>query len=157
MPAGPQKISALTALTGATMAETDILPVVDVSEADSASNKKMTLAELRKALGFGLIPGQGSELTISSGAIVPTNAFHTVDTESDASSDDLDTITATNAVAGDTLVIAAADSARSVVVKDGTGNIQCGGDRTLDNAQDTIALVYDGTAWLEVAFASNGA
>ncbi len=57
------------------------------------------------------------------------------------------------------LVLRASDSGRTVVVKDGTGNIQCGGDRSLDNIQDIIELIYDGvqTAWLEIAFANNGA
>lgn len=158
MPQGPAKVSDLTALAGTDAAETDLFHVVDVSEAQAADqNKKMTLAELRKALGFGLIPGAGAELTVASGAVVPTNGMHAVDTESDAASDDLDTLTATNAVAGDVVTLQAANSARTVVVKDGTGNIQCGGDRTLDNAQDTVTLRYDGSNWLEIAFAGNAA
>ena len=47
------KISALTALTGANVADGDLFPVVDVSDtsmAASGTNKKMTRVELRTAL-----------------------------------------------------------------------------------------------------------
>jgi hypothetical protein len=98
-----------------------------------------------------------SELTIAAGVITATGSYHSVDTEADAASDDLDTIN--GGVDGMRLVLRASDSGRTVVVKDATGNIQCGGDRSLDNIQDTMELIYDGvqTAWLEIAFASNGA
>ena len=59
-------------------------------------------------------------------------------------------------VAGDILIIRAVNTARTVVVKDGTGNIKCVMNRTLDNTEDTMMLVFDGTSWLEVAFADNG-
>ena len=97
------------------------------------------------------------ELTLASGAITVTGSYHNVDTESDAASDDLDTISGgTN---GMRLVLRANNSGRTVVVKDGTGNIQCAGDCSLDNVQDTIELIYDSTltAWLEIARADNGA
>lgn len=99
--------------------------------------------------------GAGSELTIASGAVTCTGSYHTVDTESDGASDDLDTIS--GGVAGQILVIQANNAARTVVVKDGTGNIKCGGDRTLDNSEDTMVLISDGTSWYELAFAGNGA
>lgn len=99
--------------------------------------------------------GAGSELTIASGAVTCTGSFHTIDTEADGASDDLDTIS--GGVAGQILVIQANNASRTVVVKDGTGNIKCGGDRTLDNSEDTMLLISDGTSWYELAFAGNGA
>jgi hypothetical protein len=98
-----------------------------------------------------------SELTIATGAITATGSYHSVDTEADAASDDLDTIN--GGTDGMRLVLRASDSGRTVVVKDGTGNIQCGGDFSLDNIQDTIELIYDGvqTAWLEIGRSDNGA
>lgn len=94
-----------------------------------------------------------TELTISSGAITPTQAAHTVDTQSDAATDDLDTITATYFKAGYTLTLAAANAARTVVVKNGTGNIVLPGDYdiALDDAEKTITLRYDGANWQLVA------
>lgn len=96
-------------------------------------------------------------LTIASGAITVTGSYHTVDTEAAGASDDLDTIN--GGVDGARLVIRAVDSTHTVVAKDATGNLQLAGDHTMDNAQDTLTLIYDGalTAWLELARSNNGA
>jgi hypothetical protein len=106
---------------------------------------------------FHIISNPSSPLTIAGGIITADRSYHVVDTESAAASDDLDTI---NAVAdGQRLVLRAANSGRTVVVKDATGNIQCAGDCSLDNVQDTIELIYDSTlaAWLELGRSDNGA
>lgn len=101
---------------------------------------------------------QGSELTIASGVITATHSYHTVDTESDAASDDLVTING-GSVSGQRLTIRAADSARTVVAKDGSGNLTLAGDFSMDNAEDTLELIYDqtGTQWLETSRSNNGA
>lgn len=98
-----------------------------------------------------------STLTIATGAVTATGSYHLVDTEGAAASDDLDTIN--GGVDGSILIIRAANSARTVVAKDGTGNLQIAGDCTLDNAQDTLTLFYVGalSAWLEIARSDNGA
>jgi hypothetical protein len=98
-----------------------------------------------------------SELTIATGAITVTGSYHDVDTQSDDATDDLDTIN--GGTDGMRLVLRANNSGRTVVVKDGTGNIQCVGDMSLDNIQDTIELIYDGvqTAWLEIGRSDSGA
>lgn len=99
-------------------------------------------------------PSSG-ELTIATGAITKTGSYHTVDTESDAASDDLDTIN--GGANGEILILAAADSARTVVVKDGTGNINCAGDFDLDNVEDRIVLQFQTSAWYELSRSNNGA
>jgi hypothetical protein len=106
-------------------------------------------------VGGNLNLGATTELTIASGVITITRSYHRIDTESDGASDDLDTIS--GGITGDTLVLRAENDARTVVVKDGTGNIQTAGDCTLDNVQDTITLIFDGTNWLETARSNNGA
>lgn len=85
------------------------------------------------------------ELTIATGAITVTGVKHTIDTEADAASDDLDTINGGSD--GQVLFIRANNDARTVVLKHNTGNIYCTGlaDITLDNYSDTIALDYSGT------------
>lgn len=97
-------------------------------------------------------PDQG-ELTISSGAITITGANHTIDTESDAASDDLDTIN--GGVDGAVLVLRAANAARTVVLKHNTGNIVTpdGADITLDETSKVVTLVYDAelSDWLVVS------
>jgi hypothetical protein len=100
-----------------------------------------------------------TELTIASGAITVTQNYHSVDTQSDASTDDLDTITAgTNVAAGHVLHLRVADGARTVVLKHGTGgsdNINIGADVTLDETYKTYSLVYDGTHWRSLAYSAS--
>lgn len=106
------------------------------------------------------IMGVQAELTIAAGAITMLNAGTiVVDTEADAASDDLDTITATNAIDGDIIVLKAAGDARTVVIKDGTGNIACGADFSLDNTLDRIMLQWDAgnATWVMLSSQSNAA
>ncbi len=92
-------------------------------------------------------------LTIDTGAITITKRRVYVDTESAASSDDLDTIN--GGEDGQIVVFAAANDARTVVMKDGTGNLKLAGDFSLDNDTDTMVLVKSGTNWLEISRSAN--
>jgi hypothetical protein len=94
------------------------------------------------------------ELTIANGVITLTQRTHVIDTEADAASDDLATIN--GGVSGRMIVLRAADTNRTVVLKDGVGNLKLEGDFSLDNTEDTITLFYDGTNWLEKARRNNG-
>lgn len=100
--------------------------------------------------------GTVSELTIVAGVITVTSTSHTVDTQSDDATDDLDTIS--GGTAGDVLFLSSADSARDVVVKDGTGNLLLAGDTdfTLATTDDVILLWSDGTNWREVSRSAVG-
>jgi hypothetical protein len=88
-------------------------------------------------------------LTLASGAIVPTQNYHLVDTQGGASTDDLNTVTATNAAAGFELLLRPANTAHVVTVKNGGGNVICNGDCVLADSQSTLTLIYDGTNWNE--------
>lgn len=99
--------------------------------------------------------GTPTELTIASGVITRTNSYHTVDTQADGSTDDLDTIL--GGIEGDILVLRAVNSARTVVCKDGTGNLQLTGNISLDHVNNIIVLLFDGTNWLEIASSNNTA
>lgn len=99
--------------------------------------------------------GTPTMLTIATGVITRTRSYHTVNTQGSASTDDLDTIN--GGVTGDILILRAYNNGRVVTVKDGTGNIQMAGDVTLDNVQDTLMLLFDGTNWLEIAASNNTA
>lgn len=114
-----------------------------VINTDDDENNSMT-----GSLAFG-----SSELTIASGAVTATRSHHTIDTEADASSDDLDTITASSVSTGALLIIRAADAGRTVVVKHSTDNILMGDDAdfTMDDADKRLVLQYDGTNWVEIA------
>lgn len=122
-------------------------------------------ADITRVSGwFALGDLAASTQTIATGAITPDASMQFVDTEGGAATDDLDTITvgASHPLSGrpgSILVLRAANSARTVVVKDGTGNIQLAGDCTLDNTQDTLTLMWTGAGqgWLELARSNNGA
>ena len=102
-----------------------------------------------------------ASLTIATGVITAglaaAAAWYSVDTEAAAASDDLDTIN--GGATGDLICLKAANSARTVVAKHATGNLQLNGsaDFNLDNANDVLVLIYDGTNFLEIARSSNGA
>jgi hypothetical protein len=87
------------------------------------------------------------ELTISSGAVTKSRSHHTIDTESDAASDDLATIL--GGAEGEVIMIRPADGARTVVLKHNTGNIwnSSGEDISLDDADDYVLLAYSGSKW----------
>ena len=96
-----------------------------------------------------------SELTIAAGAIVPTGWLHSVDTQGDAGTDDLATITTTNHPDGRVLFIYPEDGARTVVVKDeagGAGQIHTldGNDFSMDESDKHIWLMRIGADWYEI-------
>lgn len=92
------------------------------------------------------------ELVISVGEITPTGVYHTVDTEADAGTDDLDTIL--GGVDGQLLVIHTEDNARDVTLTN-AGNISTPSavDITLSATTDVATLLYDATAakWVVVS------
>lgn len=96
-----------------------------------------------------------TELTVSSGAVVVTRSYHSIDTEADAASDDLDTLTATGLTAGHVVIFKAENTSRVVTFKDGTGNLLLNGDYPLNGTDRTITLLYDGTNWRELARSVN--
>lgn len=99
-----------------------------------------------------------SELTIASGAIVPTGNWHTVDTESNASADDLTDITATNLPAGALLYLTAENSGRVPTVKHNASKIDLWDDTDVDLAVDNVLiLVHQGAnVWRQIGLISNG-
>jgi len=102
-----------------------------------------------------IIYGAPGELTIASGAVTVTQVRHKIDTENNDPTDDLDTI---NGVTdGFLLILQAAESSKTVVLKDSTGNLALAGNFTMDNARDKLTLVYDtGTGfWTEMTRSSN--
>jgi hypothetical protein len=99
--------------------------------------------------------------TIASGVAAFDESSHlsrifTVDTESAGATDDLDTIN--GGKHGQLVIVRAANSSRTIVCKDGTGNLKLAGDHSLDNTEDSITLLnVSGTTWIELARSNNGA
>jgi hypothetical protein len=120
----------------------------------SANLKTYGNFETRAVFSAGVVFTNASA-TIATGAITVSSSWMIVDTEGAAASDDLDTIS--GGATGQIVVLTAASSARTVVVKDATGNIQLTGDMSLTHQNDTITLMYNGASWLEIARADTTA
>jgi len=89
-----------------------------------------------------LSPDAATELTIAAGVITVTQTYHSVDTAADAATDDLDTIAGVSE--GQIVILVAEHTDRTVVLKNGTGNLILGTDISLDNTSKHIALICDG-------------
>jgi len=133
----------------------DIASVAEAA-AGTASDKLMTPERVRDAT----LNAAPSELTISSGSVTPTGLKHTIDTESDASSDDLEVMPATNLSNGAQLLLRAENAGRTVVVKHNTDTGGTGdpkifttddADFSLDDDEKSIILELRGSAWHEIA------
>ena len=82
-----------------------------------------------------------SELTINAGVIAVTQAYHTIDTEADAATDDLDTIGGGNE--GMIIILRAEHTDRTVILKNLAGNLVLGADIPLDDTNKHVALICD--------------
>jgi hypothetical protein len=133
---------------------TDWLTVTRSGTGASMVTDKITLTATDISLDGNPSIGDGSELTIATGSITPTTGFHTVDTEADAATDDLTTIA--GGTTGQILVLKSVVDTRNVVVKDGTNiALSASTDFTLENADDSITLLYTGTKWIELSRSTN--
>jgi|13_taG_2_1085334.scaffolds.fasta_scaffold00002_309 hypothetical protein len=100
-----------------------------------------------------------STLTLDgNGEITVTKPYHKVEVNNQANnSEDLVSINAAGVVAGTVLVLQANHTDRSVVVKNTNFKLAGDADFTLDNTEDTISLIYNGTHWCELTRSSNNA
>lgn len=121
----------------------------------SNDSRKVSTDQTRDYVWTKLVTTAGAGLTLASDIITVTHSWHTVDTESGDASDDL--VTINGGEDGMHLFLSAVDSAHDIVVKDGTGNIQCAGDFTMDHVNDIIHLMFIDTlsAWVEVSRSDN--
>ncbi len=131
----------------------------DVALFISEGSGNFRLINYKKDNGLQPHPWVGSEdageLTIATGAVTPTGSNHSIDTEADASTDDLDTLTATDVPDGARVTISIEDDGRNVVVKHATGNILLPNneDVTLDVTDDTIELMFSAALsnWIQIS------
>ena len=108
-------------------------------------------------LSNGKVQIDQTELTISSGAVTATRGYHSIDTEGDASSDNLDTIS--GGVDGMILVLTSVDDGRDVTGTE-SGNIKAAsasGEMVLTNLADTMMLIYSAgdSHWHEISRSNN--
>lgn len=90
-----------------------------------------------------------TELTLSSDTITPTGVMHSVDTQADAATDDLVTITADSNKVGRLLILRAENAARVVTIKS-TGNIVLKHGNLVMDAVDKFVLCmqHTATSWI---------
>lgn len=125
----------------------------EILEKIQALETRVSEIEIQEHMHRLINLGENVELTISSGAVTRTQTYHSIDTEGDAATDDLDTVN--GGTAGDILILRSVDSARDVVVRDMAGNLQLAGDFTLGQGADRIVLIYDGILWYELSRSNN--
>jgi hypothetical protein len=96
-----------------------------------------------------------TELTIAGGVVTAVRSYHTIDTQNNDATDDLDTINGGSV--GRILIITSANSDRDTTLKHATGNLRLsqGNDFTLDNINATMQLLYDGSNWIEISRSAN--
>lgn len=97
-----------------------------------------------------------SELTISGGSITPTKGQHSVDTESDASTDNLDDIAVTNIPDGGHVLLFAENAGRTVILRHNqavTNPIITvdGNDISLDDKEKCVTIRRRGSEWVEIS------
>ena len=88
-----------------------------------------------------------AELTISAGEVTKTRAHHTIDTEADAATDDL--VTISGGTEGEIILIRPSSGSRTVVLKHNTGNIWSPMfmDVSMLDADSYVLLAYSGSKW----------
>lgn len=91
--------------------------------------------------------------TIAAGVITRDQSYMAIETQGGAASDNLDTIQ--GGEEGDILILEALNSTHTVVVKDGTGNINGPGDVTLNHAEDKVMLIFNGSEWDVISSSNN--
>ena len=108
----------------------------------------------------GFLASTPTELTISSARVTATRLCHKIDTEGDASTDNLDWIDGYGY--GRLLTLQSETSDRDPTLRDeqgGNGTLNMAGDFTLTSYTDSISFVgrfADGTTWVEISRSNNG-
>jgi hypothetical protein len=146
-------------ITGSTGATDNRLIRADGTGGSTVQSSGITVDDSANMSGvntLGLV--DATELTISSGAVTRTATYHRIDTQADAATDDLDTIS--GGTAGQKLILRAENTARTVVIRHnggGTGNIRTfsGNSITLDETYKSVELIYDGTNWLVLGMSTS--
>lgn len=90
-----------------------------------------------------LVFDAATELTVASGEITVTQSWHTIDTESNAATDELDTINGLEA--GRFYFLQLADAGRVTKLKHGTGNIKSASISDVNLSTVGCWIQYDGT------------
>jgi len=101
------------------------------------------------------------ELTIATGEVAKTKAYHTITVEGGVGSGADDLVTCTGGGEGEILILKATTTGANdtVTVKNGTGAdtfiLAGGADFALAHVDDRIVLLHNGTEWVELLRSDN--
>jgi len=118
----------------------------------TAAQLNVDIRDNEEFLKAYLSPDATTELTIAAGVITVTQTYHRVDTAGDAASDDLDTIAGVSE--GQIAILRAEHTDRTVVLKNGVGNLILGTDISLDNTSKHVALICDAAGNMQLLYAA---
>lgn len=110
------------------------------------------LRQLTRIVAETLSFGSPTTLTVVGGTITVTKSFHKVDSPSAGTTN---LVTINGGQQGNTLILMAANPAKTISCRDKTGNLRLAGNFNLDSDVDTITLLYDGTVWVELCRSNN--
>jgi len=99
-----------------------------------------------------IVLDEADELTIAGGVVTATKSYHAIDTQDDDPTDDLDTIG--GVAEGRILTLRAKHIDRTVVLKNGTGNLILGADISLDDVSKHVALICDSAGNLNLLYSA---
>lgn len=122
--------------------------LMPTSLSDTLINSDLDFGGNYKAINLkGLDFQTFAESTISGGAISPNQSLVSVDTEANASTDDVDTITITTNL--NYIFLKLEDASRVATLKHGTGNLALPNGADVSMVYDVVyPLIYDGSNWL---------
>lgn len=98
--------------------------------------------------------GSPSTLVVVASSITISKSWHRVDSTSGAGST-TNLVNILGGIAGDVLVLQAANDAKTISLRDNTGNLRLAGNCNLDTLNDTIVLLFDGSVWFELCRSNN--
>ena len=139
-------------------------PIVAAADTVQTLETNLTLdggtAVFAKKVGVGA----ATALTLATGVIAITKVYHTVTPEGGAGAANDALTSATGGVAGDILILSPttteAGGNDQISITDGTGAgafiLAAGAVFTMDNVDDRIMFIHNGTEWVEIARSSNG-
>lgn len=136
----------------ASSSDWDLMPV-NISEITQDAD--LNQQGVRSLINAMAIDFQASaELVINSGVVTQTQSLHSIDTQSDSATDDLDTVTI--ATDKNFLVLKLENSARIVTIKHGTGNFSLPDATDLEMVPDALyQFYYDGANWIHAIGSSS--
>ena len=110
------------------------------------------IGQLLRVTAERLSLGSPSTLVVVASSITISKSWHRVDA---VPSGTTNLVNILGGIAGDILVLQAANDAKTIKLKDDDGNMRLAGDFNLDSVRDTIVLLFDGSLWYEICRSNN--